>query len=215
MMNSKDTVQTSYRVELRKRILTVSMHEFCRRGVKSVKMDDIANLLGISKRTLYEIYSNKEELLLEGVRMHEEDFDRHMREYGSDASRDVIDIIIEFYKWQIRNLTDAVPAFFAEVHKYSAVVRYLDGKRAVRNRSAMEFFMRGVREGYFRPDVDYGIVQRIGNVSMEYVMCSKMYKEYDFRHILHNIIFLFLRGLCTAKGVERLDAFLDGPCGGA
>ena len=54
----KDNPQTAYKQELKEKILTSSMHEFLIHGVKSVRMDDIANSLGISKRTLYEIYSN-------------------------------------------------------------------------------------------------------------------------------------------------------------
>ena len=61
----KGSSQTCYKLELRNRILKAAMTEFLHKGVKSVKMDDIANTLAISKRTLYEIYSNKEELLLE------------------------------------------------------------------------------------------------------------------------------------------------------
>ena len=61
----KGSSQTCYKMELRNRILKAAMTEFLHKGVKSVKMDDIANTLAISKRTLYEIYSNKEELLLE------------------------------------------------------------------------------------------------------------------------------------------------------
>lgn len=90
----KDNPQTAYKQELKEKILTSSMHEFLIHGVKSVRMDDIANSLGISKRTLYEIYSNKEELLLEGVRLKEEEYDRHMTAYSLDSSHTVIDIII-------------------------------------------------------------------------------------------------------------------------
>lgn len=66
----KGSSQTCYKLELRNRILKAAMTEFLHKGVKSVKMDDIANTLAISKRTLYEIYSNKEELLLEAVRAY-------------------------------------------------------------------------------------------------------------------------------------------------
>lgn len=71
----RESSQTNYRIELPEKILNIAMQEFLHRGIKSVKMDDIANLSGISKRTLYEIYSNKEELLLECVRKHEEEYD--------------------------------------------------------------------------------------------------------------------------------------------
>ena len=60
--------ETTYRQELKEKILITAINLFHKHGIRSVKMDDIANELKISKRTLYEIYSNKEELLLEVVR---------------------------------------------------------------------------------------------------------------------------------------------------
>ena len=102
----KDNLQTNYRMELPAKIMQVAMREFRRCGVKAVKMDDIASRLSISKRTLYEIFSNKEELLLECVRMQEEEFDSHMAEFGSDSSRNSIDIILEFYRFQMQNVSD-------------------------------------------------------------------------------------------------------------
>lgn len=200
--------QTSYRTELPGKILRIAMREFLHRGVKSVKMDDIANLLGISKRTLYEIYPNKEELLLECVRLHEEDYDRHMADYGCSENYSVIDIIIEFYKLQIESVTDVSATFFQDLHKYKKVTDFLEQKRSARNRNAKEFFVRGVKEGFFLSDVDFDIVLRIGQESVEYAMRTEMYKCYDMKHLMHNILFLFLRGLCTAEGIERLDAFI-------
>ena len=89
----KGSSQTCYKMELRNRILKAAMTEFLHKGVKSVKMDDIANTLAISKRTLYEIYSNKEELLLEAVRIHEQEFNDHMVQYSQDKNHNVMDII--------------------------------------------------------------------------------------------------------------------------
>lgn len=205
----KEISQTNYRLELKAKILKASMTEFLSKGVKSVKMDDIANSLGISKRTLYEIYSNKEALLLEGMKMHESSCDAHMVEYGSDPAHSVIDIIIEFYKMQISNLSDTNPLFFADLRKYQNVKEFFESQHKARSSKAIEFFLRGVDEGYFRKDVDYEIVLRIGNASMDYVMQSQMYKEFDLKHIMHNIIFLFLRGLCTAAGIKKLDGFIN------
>lgn len=55
----KSNPQTEYRTELRKRILKTAIQEFRSKGIKAVKMDDIASMLSVSKRTLYEIYDNK------------------------------------------------------------------------------------------------------------------------------------------------------------
>lgn len=205
----RDNPQTSYRMELSGKILKAAMHEFLHNGVKSVKMDDIANLLGISKRTLYEIYSNKEELLLECVRMREAEYDRHMLEYCNSAAHNVIDIIIESYKYQMESVTDVSPAFFQEIGKYHNVIEFFDRRKQIRNRSSKEFFMRGVKEGYFRNDVDFDIVTRIGQLSMEYAMKTEMYKGYGMKHLLHNILFLLLRGICTPAGITKLDNFIE------
>lgn len=190
------------------------MHEFLLHGVKSVKMDDIANLLGISKRTLYEIYSNKEELLLECMRIHEAEYDQHMTEYGNCASHSVIDIIIEFYKHQIEGVNGVSPSFFHDLHKYHTVMDFFERKRQFRNRNAKEFFLRGVKEGFFRSDIDFDIVLRIGQESMDYAMRTEMYKDYNMSHILRNILFLFLRGLCTVEGIAKLDQFIEGTATG-
>ena len=55
----------SQRVELRERIITAATEAFTSKGIKSITMDDIAAALGISKRTLYEVFSDKESLLKE------------------------------------------------------------------------------------------------------------------------------------------------------
>lgn len=86
----KNNSQNSYRQELRERILATAMNEFYTKGIKAVKMDDIAKRLSISKRTLYEIYQNKEELLLEGMKAAEAEFDAHMKAFSFQQSSNVM-----------------------------------------------------------------------------------------------------------------------------
>jgi AcrR family transcriptional regulator len=79
--------QTLYRKGLKEKILQTSMQMFKVHGIKAVKMDDIATRLSISKRTLYEIYANKEDLLLEGIRLHEKENNDHMDQFRPAATR--------------------------------------------------------------------------------------------------------------------------------
>lgn len=65
-----------YRQELKERILELAMQEFSLRGLRDIKMDDMAHKLRISKRTLYEIYADKESLLLEGLQRHRQKWNR-------------------------------------------------------------------------------------------------------------------------------------------
>lgn len=202
----KEPIQTSYRSELREKILRVAMQEFMGKGFRTVRMDDIASLLGISKRTLYETYSNKEQLILECVRMHEEEIDGIMAAYSSDPSHNVIDIIMEFYKQQIASMTDSTPVLLSELKKYERVREYMMSIRKTRRKKAVSFFKRGVEEGYIRADVDFDIVLRIGDISIEHAMKSKMYETFSIQHLMRNIIFLFIRGMCTAEGIKKVDA---------
>lgn len=205
----KGSSQTCYKLELRNRILKAAMTEFLHKGVKSVKMDDIANTLAISKRTLYEIYSNKEELLLEAVRIHEQEFNDHMLQYSLDKNHNVMDIIIEFYKKKLLSVADVSPLFLVELRKYKQVVEYLERMNAERHNNALLFFRRGVKEGFFRSDLNFDIILKTSSASVNYAMETQMYKNYSITAIMHNTIFLYLRGICTTKGIKELDAAIE------
>ena len=205
----KGSSQTCYKMELRNRILKAAMTEFLHKGVKSVKMDDIANTLAISKRTLYEIYSNKEELLLEAVRIHEQEFNDHMLQYSLDKNHNVMDIIIEFYKKKLLDIADVSPLFLVELRKYKQVVEYLEKQNAGRHNNALLFFHRGVKEGFFRSDLNFDIILKTSSASVNYAMETQMYKNYSITAIMHNTIFLYLRGICTTKGIKELDAAIE------
>ena len=88
---------SSYRKDLKERILVTSMRAFKERGIRSVRMDDIATTLGISKRTIYEIYSNKEELLLDGIMREDMASKRDSQLFAQDKNHTVMDIIFHVY----------------------------------------------------------------------------------------------------------------------
>ena len=201
----KISVQTEYREQLRDRILNLAMHEFYVNGIKRVKMDDIAKKLVISKRTLYEMYNKKEDLLLEGIKMSECLCENHMEKFQKEKAPDVMDILVEFYKVQMERVRTINPLFFAELHKYSKIVNYLSKQHELRRNKSHMFFERGIKDGYFRDDIDYSLVERFSNATMEYVMDNKLYEIYSMQHILYNVMFLFMRGFCTDKGLAIMD----------
>ena len=93
-------VLSTYRLSLKGKILEIAMSEFAQRGIKSVKMDDIAKGLNISKRTLYEIYDNKELLLFECLKHAKSQDEMRMMNMMSQQNN-VIDIILNIYKIKI------------------------------------------------------------------------------------------------------------------
>lgn len=203
----KNVETTAYRVELHDRILSAAMDMFRKRGVRSVKMDDIATALSVSKRTLYEIFDNKEVLLLEGVRMETER--RREAAYKSFELHpsNVMDMLLSFYHNQMEEISGATLDFFTDINRYPRVLKYLRDQEAESKQNARRFFERGIEEGYFRPDVNYDIVTRVTKMGIDGVMKSNMFDEYSLSEIFSNMIMTFFRGICTAKGLEVLDNF--------
>lgn len=189
--------------------MKVATREFTTIGVKSVKMDDIARKLKISKRTLYEIYDNKEQLLLESVARRIHEFDATLERFDSSGEKQVIDIILEFYRLQMEELRDMNPVYYEDLHKYPRVMSFLEQVNKEHKAHSKDFFKRGVLEGYFRNDFNYELISLLGNNVMQNVMESKLYNTYSLQDIFRNVVMLFIRGLCTAKGIQELDRQLE------
>jgi len=205
----KQNTHSAYRKELKSRILHTSMQEFKQKGIRSVRMDDIANSLGISKRTLYEIYANKEELLLAGIIEEENIKEKEALVFISDESYTVMDLIIKFYHLKIEELTHTNPLFYSELHKYPHIIKFINQRHHTLDKRNMTFIERGIREGYFSPQFNYDIIFQIINGATTVMMTESFFKGYDVQTIFKNVISFFIRGFCTDKGIREIDSLLS------
>lgn len=199
---------TSYRTSLKDKILDSAIALFHERGVKAVKMDDIANCLSISKRTLYEIYDNKEDLLFECVKTSFEHSEKELHESVENADN-VMDILLRIYRLKMNLLRKTHPSFYCELEKYPKILEYFEKQDGKRRAQQMDFIKRGIREGYFRNDVNYDLILDLFDVSNRYIISNYNSLNYSMEQLSYNLIFVFLRGFCTLRGVEILDKFLD------
>lgn len=198
---------TNYRKGLKTKILDTAMMLFKKNGIKAVKMDDIANNLSISKRTLYEIYDNKEDLLLEGVKNDVAMRRKNMEEFRQ-SNDDVLQVIMHFYQVKLIEIGSINPDYYLDMRKYKKVTDYFEENKAEQKKAAEIIFRRGVDEGYFLPQLNYDIVNRLGDAAMDYVMSSKLYEKFALKDIFKNFVSVLLRGYCTEKGQTLLDTKL-------
>jgi AcrR family transcriptional regulator len=201
----KNSHPTNYRQELRDKILRTAIRLFKQHGVKSVKMDDISNVLAISKRTLYEIYDNKEELLLAGVRLDKMNKRQQMEVFATKGNHNEIEVMAKFVKIQMEDLNNISPLFFSEIGLYKRVVSFLQEHKAEQRRYILDFIQQGVEHGYFMPGLNYDIVIDMGDGVMNHVMETKLYEQYPIQEIFHNYVSVLMRGYCTDKGIQELD----------
>ncbi len=196
---------SKYKMSLKDKILEVAMKNFALHGIRAVKMDDIASQLGISKRTLYEIYFNKEELLYEGVIKYESEKQKSFSDFAGQATN-VMEILKEFYRRKTQELSIINPAFFADMRKYPKVVAYLENQHKNINDQQTKFFKRGISEGYFRREINYEILRFTLEAIGDSLADHEILKKYPVNEIFSNIFFVTLRGMCTQKGIAALES---------
>ena len=202
MQELKET--TVYRQSLKLRIMEVALRAFSERGIRAVKMDDVASMLGISKRTLYEVYKDKEELLFQCLKAFDEERKERTRQF-CEQERNVMDIIIFAYRQKVEETQRINPVFYDDIHKYPRVVRYMEDQHERTREQFLQFLLRGVDEGFFRPDVNYSMVPHLFDGIGRYVMDNRLFKKYSFKEMFSTLLLIPLRGFCTEKGLAVLE----------
>lgn len=199
-----------YRQELRNKIIDYAMAEFYKRGVKAVKMDEISRGLHVSKRTVYEIFGDKEELLLAGMKMQQAKEMQALEEFANTQARNVIDIISYVYKLQMRRNEQVGVVFYEEIHKIPRVVEFMREYHSKEREEGGKFFATGVKEGLFRPELNYEVLSEVGHVAMEEIMHRQLYRIYSMQELFDNYVLTVIRGFCTERGLMALDIALAG-----
>lgn len=176
-MIDENRSMSAYRQSLKDKILSTAMHAFAAHGIRAVKMDDIAQALSISKRTLYEIYDNKEVLLFEAIRLHKALNDREMADVVEKSSN-VMDVLLYVSKRKIEDFRLTNPLFYSDMRRYPRVMAFLEEDRLQNRHRQIDFFRRGVDEGFFRSDVDYDLLLTILESAINRIMTSQLYINY-------------------------------------
>ncbi|MBQ4502251.1 MAG: TetR/AcrR family transcriptional regulator [Alistipes sp.] len=195
----------------RERIVEQAANMFAEQGIKSIRMDDIAKALGVSKRTLYELFEDKEELLYHSIRFMQR---RRMTtiEAKMKESRDTLAYLFESVSMMMdnkdlhrrisSNLRKFYPATFERVRKeaeedsgkilYSLIEHYIDC-------------------GLIVPTVDIRL-----SVTILYYTATTLVTTADnmslpagvsLEDALTYTIINFFRGIATIEGVRQIDEY--------
>ena len=201
-MNRSDLKEVEYESLLR-RIVPILLDN----GLKSSTMDVVAASLGISKRTLYEIFESKKVMISEALSA----LNRQNQEFISHTfatSDNVMEALVAIFKHN-RDLMGKVNVeFYRDMDRlYKENREDYDRAKEKRNEGMLQMFRRGVEQGMFRPDVDYGVQSRIIGLQME---AFKRIEEFfppdmSIKRVFDAIIVGFLRSIASPKGMEILD----------
>lgn len=201
-------ITTDKRILLKETILTKAKSMFIEQGIRAVKMDDIATGLKMSKRTLYEVYNNKYELLTDVlVRMRDENREK-MTEFAK-SSDNVMDVLIFFLRQQAEMYSSTNPNFFTDLNRYPELLYRLRENDKQKESSIVEFFERGREEGYFMSHVNYSLFNNVSVNVLRDLRVNPQYKGFDVKDVFNSVVYVLVRGICTQKGIARLDSIYE------
>lgn len=198
----------SQRVELRERIIMKATEAFTSNGIKCITMDDIAAALGISKRTLYEVFSDKESLLKECILKIQSDRDRYLQEVYEQSSH-VLEVILAVFQKSIEIFHQTNKRFFEDIKKYPKINAMMQDRRESDSEKTISFFKSGVEQGIFRSDVNFAVVNLLVREQFDILMNTDICKEYPFIEVYESIMFTYIRGISTDKGARVLEDFIQ------
>ncbi len=182
-------------------------------GIRAVTMDDIATHLGMSKRTIYERFRDKDELLFavmnDMIRKQKE-----MVETIMNSSSNVMEAIFTMLRISREHMASMNPLIGSDLRKYhDAVLQRI--KATCDNpdyEGARKMLKAGIEQGLFREEIDIEIISRavsgVGNLTAD----TKLFPPEQFiqRDLIRNIMINFLRGISTSKGISLINELEPG-----
>ena len=146
----------------KERILSSARDLFQRYGIRSITMDDIAHHLGISKKTIYQHFSDKDDIVTLSMR-HYISVERDAILDLKRQSKDALELLIRIHHYLQKNLTHTTSALLFDLQKYHSKAwemlnEFKYGFVADFVKSNLE---KGIEEGYFRDDINVEIVTKI------------------------------------------------------
>jgi AcrR family transcriptional regulator len=189
-------------------IIELTTKLFLKHGVKSVTIGEIVKELRTSKRTLYNHFIDKTDLMQACI----ENYLANIRSYNDEIinnSTNAIEAMGHIHHHILKTEDNASLNFHRDILKYypSILKDSYEKHREFAFRELLFLAKWGVKEGYFRPELDSVVVMKAVQTLLK--LCSNINKfpssEFSKNRLTASIIIPYLRGLCTEKGIKEVD----------
>lgn len=194
-------------------ILAWVLQRFREKGIRSVTMDEIAAHAGISKRTLYEQFGDKEQLLIECLKYHWAQEQRKLLEYAGEGTHNVLELILFSFNQKLSVCRNTYPGFNRDMMRYRRVMDYV---RAYNKNSSREFIAAlklGVEQGLMRSDIRFELFEEFLTAQMRLLYEEGVWRKYTPQEVFRMILLVWLRGISTEEGGRMIDAYMKNEMG--
>ncbi|HEX6334039.1 MAG TPA: TetR/AcrR family transcriptional regulator [Flavisolibacter sp.] len=197
-------------METKERILVKSHELFNRYGIRSVSMDDISVQLGMSKKTLYQFYADKDELVGEVIATVLES-NKNRCLCDKKAAENAVHEIFLAYDMMQEMFSKMNPAVIFDLEKYHPAVygKFEEHRNSFLYQMIRSNLEKGIKEELYRPDIDVDVLTRFRIESVFLPFDSDIFpnNRTHLMHIEQQLLDHFIYGIVTAKGQKMIQKY--------
>lgn len=182
-----------------------------KKGLKNLTMDSIASSLGISKRTLYEKFESKTEMVVKTMSFMAKRRRQISDEIFSKATNSII-ALIQTYYIQRSFICNVNQNFFADMDKFFSDIRdYYESETENEYEFAYSKIKAGISEGVFRSEIDYSIQLKTISLQLESLkrIENRFPQDISLVDTYDTIYGNFLYSIVTEKGRTILEECIN------
>lgn len=193
-------------METKDRIICKSIELFTQWGIRFVTMNQIAGETGISKRTLYEVFKDKDDLLKQCIEQMAEQNAIEMEKI-INASDNTIEALYLIGQHGERKKSTVNRLFFEDMDKLYPHLKKLFMKRSDKEETiTFKILKKGINEGIFRKEIDLRIVDTFIHEMMRICHNSELFaNDTNNSELVENIVIPYFRGISTQTGQDLLE----------
>lgn len=192
------------------RIIQGGEELFLQAGIKSVTMDDIARHLGMSKKTIYQFFSDKNQLVIALVKKKLNDDECQMKSI-IESSSNVVEEMINMMKCSEEIFSRINPVVVHDMQKFhpDAWKEFQSFKSDVLIKTLEQLLIKGIQQGFIRPEIDVKILAKMRVSQVEMGFNTAIFPVAHFTHwkVQYQLLEHFNYGICTLKGHQLLDQY--------
>jgi len=201
-----------HRMEPKNRIVRKADELFMRYGIRSISMENIAEALGMSKKTLYQYFSDKDHLVAEVVKLHTDAVFQQCENIALEA-RDAIHEIFLIMEHVMEDFRNMSPMVLFDLQKYHPLGFQLFSE--YKNQFLLGHIrcniQRGIREGLFRDNIQLEIISRYRLQSMMIPFDINVYQpdKFNLAETSQWVAENYVYGLATIKGHQLIQDYQE------
>ena len=197
-------------MEVKENIITTAEELFLRYGFKRVTMDDIAREMAISKKTIYQYYKDKNEIVCCVTEQYLQKENAVIEKLEAE-SENVIEFLLKLSKQLRRHVVTVHPGAMDDLRKYfpQGWKIFTQYKREFFLKSMIRTLKKGMEEGYFRQNMNPEVlaVMRMEQIPLSFDQNLFPRSRFEFAEVQMELLRHFMAGIITDKGRELLKNY--------